>query len=198
MNSPARPLSRSLAPRQSGIALVTCLLILVMLTLLAISMYRGFGLQSKIAANTREKARAFEAAESALQYGEYWLSQGSGGTGINCTAGAMVSSDADMRTCSNPIVNPSDPDNWNAPLSYTPNAMRVATGGGVAIDGNGNNDINYAKAPVLYLSYMGLAPDGLQMLYSVTGAGYGGSAGTTAVVQSVFATTSKVVALDAP
>ena len=64
---------RTSARRQNGIALVTCLLILVMLTLLAISMYRGFGLQNKIAANTREKERAFEAAESTLQYGEYWL-----------------------------------------------------------------------------------------------------------------------------
>ena len=76
--------------------------------------------------------------------------------------------------------------------------MRVASGGGVATDGNGNVDINYAKTPSLYLSYMGLAPDGLQMLYSVTAAGFGGSGTTTAVVQSVFATASKVKALDAP
>lgn len=198
MSRPPFSCLRAVAARQSGIALVTCLLILVMLTLLAISMYRGFGLQNKIAANTGEKERAFEAAESTLQYGEYWLSQGTAGTGVGCTAAATVTTDADVRVCANALANATDPDNWTAGLSYTPAAMRVAAGGGIATDGNGNADINYAKAPALYISYMGLAPDGLQMLYSVTGAGYGGSAGTSAVVQSVFATTSKVKALDAP
>lgn len=71
--------------RQRGIALITCLLLLVMLTLLAISMFRGYGLQQKLAGNTREKQRAFEAAESALQYGEYWLPVGTPGSGSPCT-----------------------------------------------------------------------------------------------------------------
>lgn len=182
--------------REKGIALMTCLLILVMLTLLAISMFRGFGLQQKIAGNTREKARAFEAAESALQYGEYWLTQSTAGTGTNCTNAVVISSDADMRACSNPLTNPGDPANWVAAMSYTPDAMTVGAGGGMTTDGNGNLDINYAKVPGLYVAYLGLAPDGQQMLYSVTGAGYGGSSGTTAVVQSVFATSSKVKSLD--
>ena len=202
MNNYFLPYSRRTAHCRSGygagIALVTCLLILVMLTLLAISMFRGFGLQTKIAANTREKKRAFEAAQSTLQYGEYWLALGTAGTGVNCTTTATIATDADVRVCSNVVVNAADPVNWIGALSYTPSAMRVASGGGVATDGNGNADINYAKTPSLYLSYMGLAPDGLQMLYSVTAAGFGGSGSTTAVVQSVFATTSKVKALDTP
>ena len=48
--------------RQRGIALITCLLLLVMLTLLAISMFRGYGLQQKLAGNTREEAVARRAA----------------------------------------------------------------------------------------------------------------------------------------
>ncbi len=184
--------------RQRGIALITCLLLLVMLTLLAISMFRGYGLQQKLAGNTREKQRAFEAAESALQYGEYWLPVGTPGSGSPCTATVAVATDADVRACSNELANPGDPDNWVGAMTYTPDAMKVAAGGGVATDGNGNADINYAKIPGLYIAYLGLSPDGTQMLYRVTGSGYGGSSGTTAVVQSVFAVSSSVKSLDDP
>lgn len=180
-------------PGQSGIALVTCMLILVMLTLLAIAMFRGYGLQQKIAGNTREKERAFQAAESALQYGEYWLLQGTAGTGSTCTGAIAIRSDADMRVCTNPLQNPADPDNWAAASYYNPPAMKVNAGGGIATDGNGNLDINYAKTPALYISYLGMAPDGERRLYLVTGAGYGGSSGTTSVVQSVFATSPDAI-----
>ena len=61
-----------------GYTLVVGLLLLVVLTLFAIGMFRSFGLQEKIAANTRDKQRALEAAQSALQYGEWWLGQGNG------------------------------------------------------------------------------------------------------------------------
>jgi type IV pilus assembly protein PilX len=183
---------------QHGIALITCLLLLVMLTLLAISMFRGYGLQQKLAGNTREKQRAFEAAESALQYGEYWLPVGVPGTGAPCTTSVAISTDADVRACSNELANPGDPDNWVGAMTYTPDAMKVASGGGVATDGNGNADINYAKIPGLYIAYLGLSPDSTQMLYRVTGAGYGGSSGTTAVVQSVYAVSSSVKSLDDP
>ena len=76
--------------------------------------------------------------------------------------------------------------------------MVVATGGGITTDGNGNKDINYASTPGLYVSYLGLSSSGQQMLYSVTAVGYGGSANTTSVVQSVFATSAKAVSLDTP
>jgi type IV pilus assembly protein PilX len=179
--------------RQSGIALLTALLILIMLTLLAVAMFRGFGLQQKIAGNVREKERAFQAAENALQYGEWWLSPGNPNpppqdTGIDCTtssANITVTTPADMRVCSTPLTNASDPTSWTGALVYTPPKMTVAAGGGVATDGNNNADINYTKSPLVYIAYLGLSPTNKEKLYSVTAAGFGGSSTSTAVVRSV-------------
>lgn len=185
-------------PHQSGVSLITSLLMLVMLTLLALSMFRGFGMEQKIAGNTREKERSYQAAESSLQYGEWWLTQVAPGTGVACVAPVTIASTADMRTCSNALTTPGDPSSWAGVSNYLPPSMMVATGGGVATDGNGNKDINYASTPGLYVSYLGLSPSGQQMLYSVTAAGYGGSANTTSVIQSVFATSAKAVSLDTP
>jgi len=60
---------------ERGIALVTSLLLLLIITILALSMFRSFGSLEKIAGNLREKDRALHAAESAQQYAEWWLTQ---------------------------------------------------------------------------------------------------------------------------
>lgn len=183
----------SQAPRhQTGIALLTALLILIMLTLLAVAMFRGFGLEQKIAGNVREKERAFQAAENALQYAEWWLSPGNlnlpqQNSGVVCTglSNIVVSAPADMRVCSDALDTTVDPRNWNGVLVYTPPNMAVLAGGGVATDGNNNADINYSRPPEMHIAYLGLSPSGKEKLYSVTAAGFGGSTTATAVVQSV-------------
>lgn len=182
-------------PRQKGIALVSALLILIMLTLLAIAMFRGFGLQQKIGGNVREKERAFQAAENALQYAEWWLSPENPNppaqdNGTNCgtsTANIPVVTPADMRVCSMPLSTTSDPRLWTGALIYTPPNMTVSAGGGVSADGNGNADIKYSRSPLVYIAYLGLSPSAKEKLYSVTAAGFGGSTTSTAVVQSVVA-----------
>ena len=63
------------AANQRGVALVTSLLLLVIITILALSMFRSFGTQERIAGNLREKERALHAADSAQQYAEWWLLQ---------------------------------------------------------------------------------------------------------------------------
>ena len=77
-------------PRQRGMVLVTSLLLLIVVTILAISMFRSFGLDEKIAGNVREKQRALSAAETAEQYAEYWLASGNGAAVVTCTG--MVTS----------------------------------------------------------------------------------------------------------
>ena len=71
--------------RQRGVVLVTSLLLLIVVTILAISMFRSFGLDEKIAGNVREKQRALNAAETAEQYAEYWLASGDGAAAVTCT-----------------------------------------------------------------------------------------------------------------
>jgi type IV pilus assembly protein PilX len=176
------------AQSQTGIALVTAMLILVMLTLLSVAMFRGFGLQAKIAGNVREKERAFHAAENALQYAEEWLIAGKRGMGGACTSGSSIASVADFRVCTAALTTESDPSTWIGASSYTPSAMIIQSGGGTAVDGNKNADINYSASPQLYIHYLGSPTTPANkciIFYSVTAAGYGGVSQTTAVVQSI-------------
>lgn len=70
--------------REREFALIIGLLLLLVLTLFAVGMFSRSGLQERIAAATR-KQRAVEAAQSALQYGEWWLQLNNGGAAVNCT-----------------------------------------------------------------------------------------------------------------
>jgi type IV pilus assembly protein PilX len=183
---PRAPARRPATSR--GFILIVGLFFLVILTMLSIAMFRSFGLQERIAGNTRDKQRAFEAAQSALQYGEWWLGQGNGSTGAVCagvTNGNVMTS---MRVCSNALATPTTLP-WTIRTDYQPPQMAVAAGGGVVSVGG---DINYQAMPGLYMSYLGLAPSGLAQLYQVTAFGYGGNANTTSVVQSTYQIKSAV------
>src|SRR5882762_6154874 len=59
---------------QRGMVLISSLLLLVVVTIIALSMFRSFGVQEKISGSMREKQRALQAAVSAQQYAENWLS----------------------------------------------------------------------------------------------------------------------------
>jgi type IV pilus assembly protein PilX len=196
---PAIERVRSVAPRrQRGFALITSLLILVVVTLLAVGMYRNFGLQEKIAGNTLEKQRSFQAAQSALQYGEWWLGQGNGGTGTACTGVLDGNTVASLKVCIDPLANPATLP-WTARLDYTPPGMTVQADGGLNTGSTGLvGDVNYASRPSLYISYLGLGPDGKSMIYQVTGAGYGGSSTSASVVQSTYAMSFPTTDLGGP
>ncbi len=178
--------------RQGGFVLVTGLLFLVVLTLLGLAMFRSSGLMDRITANTRDKQRAFEAAQSALQYGEWWLSQGNGGLGSACAGQGKVSGDVltNIHTCSDGLAAgyqnavPLMPDAF----TYTPPGMTTGSSGGV----NASSDINYAALPGFYIEPLGIAPDGVSQVYQVTAYGSGGSADTTAVVRSTYKVTPSV------
>ena len=176
--------------RQRGIALISAMLILVILTLLAITMFRGFGLQQKIAGNVREKQRAFEVAQNALQFGELWtIQQSMPSSGITCSALVTITSSDQMRACNTELSSATDPSGWVGSSSYTPTGMTVKApadaAGGVVKDAANNVDIKYAAAPQLYVAYLGLSANRNDVLYSITGAGFGGTNGTVSVVQSV-------------
>jgi prepilin-type N-terminal cleavage/methylation domain len=82
-------------PREQGFVLIASLLMLVVLTLLAVSMSRSFGLQERMAGNLREKARAFDAAQSSLSYAEWWLTRGSNASQVTaCSARARTHASA--------------------------------------------------------------------------------------------------------
>jgi type IV pilus assembly protein PilX len=164
-------------------ALVTSLLLLIIITVLALSMFRSFGTQERIAGNVREKERALHAAESAQQFGEWWLLQANNaapGSTLACAA----SLDANLgggQICSNLPGNLMKMP-WAISTLYTPLNMGVV--GGPAATGG---DYNYAIRPGFYITDLGKAADNAaNETYQIDAYGYGSSAGTVAVVESVY------------
>ena len=177
--------------RERGIVLISALIVLVLMTILSISMFKSFGLQERIAGNTREKQRAFQAAQSTLKYGEQWLAQGNGGTGTPCSA--ILNANATPPTtqvCSNALSSsqtfsiPWQSGGADIGVQYTPPGMTVTTSGGVN---------TYAGTPRAYITALGQDSTGLAQLYQVTAMAYGGNANAVAVVQSVYAIKNGVI-----
>jgi type IV pilus assembly protein PilX len=163
--------------RQRGMVLVTSLLLLVVVTLLAVSMFRSFGLDEKIAGNVREKQRALSAAETAEQFAEFWLSNGNGSTGITC--GAPLVSSSVGQVCSNPLASPTTTP-WTVGVNYL-YAPSPATTMNISPSGVGN----YAHTPSFYIAYLGTTSTGT--LYQIDAVGYGGSPDSAAVVEATYA-----------
>jgi type IV pilus assembly protein PilX len=170
---------------QRGAALVIALMILLMLTPLGVAMFRSFGLQERIAGNTREKQHAFQAAQSALQFGEWWLTQNNATTGVACS-GAL----ATTQVCSNAATMATlTTAPWMIGSTYVPinvngsSPMTISTTGGVG---------TYYANPKLYINYMGLGPSGTARVYQVTAIGNGGDANSVAVVQSTFSVSTGI------
>jgi type IV pilus assembly protein PilX len=176
---------------QRGMVLVTTLLLLLVVTILAISMFRSFGIQERIAGNLREKQRALHAAESAQQYAEWWLSQGNGTTGIICSS--LVAANVGQ-VCSNTLPTvvanvatiPWQIAGVDVGVTYTPPNMNLNVAGGAG---------NYYATPRFYISYLGLVPTGDAAVYQVDAFGYGGNANTVAVVESTYKLSSAVKSL---
>ena len=181
--------------RQRGLVLVSSLLLLLVVTIMAIAIFRSYGVEEKIAGNQREKARALHAAESAQQYAEWWLSSGTGvTTPISCTA--LVTSTTGQ-VCSN--ILPTVAVNGNAAnipwqvagapvgVTYKPPTMTLNTAGGVN---------TYYATPYFYVSYLGTTADSttsnFKLLYQVDAVGFGGSANAVAVVESTYYVTTGV------
>lgn len=148
--------SRPLRSHQSGVVLVTSLLLLVVVTIMALSIFRSFGMQEKIAGNTREKQRALQAATSTQEYAEWWLANKSYaptavGEGIASSGDVTCSSsttviDANTNTglaagqiCSNTLLNAagvtsiaawptlsSSTTNAGVGVAYTPPCVSIA------------------------------------------------------------------------
>jgi type IV pilus assembly protein PilX len=185
---------------ERGMALLSSLLLLMVITLMALAMFKGTGTQEKIAGNLREKDRALHSAESAQQYGEWWLLQGSNAAvgPVSCNPGDVevaVNSNATIgQICTSAqtvqlmfgATNYLDPNNWTARIEYQPQGM-VFSGHGT------NNDIAYARTPAFFISDLGLAADGAGEAYQIDAYGYGGSLSSVAIVESVYEVQQGVV-----
>ena len=167
--------------RQHGMVLVTSLLLLVVVTILALSMFRSFGIDEKIAGNVREKTRALGAAETAEQLAENWLAQGNAGIAVNCNGPLTYPT---VQICSNmmtPALAAAVP--WAGRVNYqplTPNPMTLNPG-------NAGVQNTYYQLPAFYISYLGGQPGGGNgSIYQIDAVGYGGDPNTVAVVETTY------------
>jgi type IV pilus assembly protein PilX len=164
---------------QRGLVLVTSLLLLVVVTILAIGMFRSFGLDERIAGNVREKQRALNAAETAEQYAEYWLSSGNATPAVNCGTTGWVSSNVGQVCNSTLQAQAIDPAviPWTQGVNYVPSNQPLPTGVGA-----------YYKVPAFQIGFLNTATVNgtTTTIYQIDAVGYGGSANTAAVVESTY------------
>jgi type IV pilus assembly protein PilX len=188
--------NQAIKPRQQGIALVASLIILLLMTIVGLSIMHGNNFFEKNAANTRDKQRALQAAQDALLYAEWWLSNNA--SNVSDTTCSTTATPTTLQVCTY------DPGPSTANLassvqywSYTPTYMTTqgstnSAAGGLVTPSSATSDVLYAQSPGIYVNCMSCdTPLSTgQTLYRITAIGYGGvggNNGTVAIVQSVYA-----------
>jgi type IV pilus assembly protein PilX len=162
-----------IAPKHTlGFVMISSLIMLILLTIVGLSISRSFVLQETISGNHSDKIRAFELAQSTLNYAEWWLLQsGNASTGSACNA--VVTSPT---ICNQQIANPTTLP-WSTGVTYKPTNITISNTGG--------SSTSYYDYPMFYIAYIGNSFDTGKSMYAVTAYAYGGSANTVAVVQSI-------------
>jgi type IV pilus assembly protein PilX len=179
---------------QRGVVLVASLLLLIVVTIIALSLFRSFGVQEKIAGNMREKQRALQAAESAQVFAEVWLSNNATAASVNC-AGMLNGNVGEGQICANTLTSlnidvtspPYKPAGVPTGVAFLPTNMSIST----TTTFSAANVLNptYFDKPSFYISDMGTSADATipGEIYQVDAYGYGGSSNTVAVVESTYA-----------
>ncbi len=182
---------------KKGFVMLASLMMLILLSILGLSMSKSFGLQEFVAGNQREKVRAFEAAQSALNYAEWWLNQGNGSAGSVCSTtapfAASVCTNAFGSTTTTPPTAASSKPTYTQAITCGNATSYPWTTGVVFNDALGNNLTLGSSGvgticvyPMFYIQYLGLSANNGYGMYQITSVGYGGNANAVAVLQSVF------------
>jgi type IV pilus assembly protein PilX len=184
---------------ERGMALVSSLLLLLIITIIAMSMFRSFGSQEKIAGNLREKDRALHAATSVQQYAEWWLTQPAGSVAasapVTCAVGAPLNANAGQgQICTSATsllnlgINTTQQLPWPVGyIQYSPVGMTTP------LQAGNNNDPAYAWTPGFYIVDLGLAADAAGEAYQIDAFSSGATTGTVAVVESTYEVQQGVV-----
>jgi type IV pilus assembly protein PilX len=148
-------------------------------------MFRSYGMQEKIAGNVREKQRAFNAAVSAQQYAEWYLTNNTLPITTTCAAG-LVST---VQICNNPPADFTALP-WGTGINFT--QFQQDSGNGVSNVVNTNAQKGtYAQQPTYYITDLGGAGGGSTgTVYQIDAVGYGGTTNAVAVVESTFLVSS--------
>jgi type IV pilus assembly protein PilX len=193
---------------QRGIVLVSSLLLLLVVTIVALSMFRSFGIQEKIAGNMREKQRALQAAVTAQQFAEVWLGGNAASTPPGPCTTLMNGKTGQGQICSNQLSNlslfpngvttvPWQFNGTNVGVTFTPPGMQIGSATSTA---NTLLTPTYVSAPTFYISDLGPSPEGSSPgeIYQIDAVGYGGNSNTVAVVESTYVVSTSSVNVGGP
>jgi type IV pilus assembly protein PilX len=173
-------------PGQRGFALIAALMMLLMLTMLSLSMFRGLGLEERITGNTREKQRAFFAAQGALQNAESWLNSGNAGVGGACPMSSPTTTPQICNAATTPSQQTVATTDWNCTFGTVYAVSQLVPANNCSGALSANSPTVYMN-PQFTISYLGPDPAApTAYLYQVTSLGYGGNQNAVAVVQSVY------------
>ena len=191
------PPIRSARQKQRGVVLITAMLLLIVVTIMALSMFRSYGVEERLAGNTRDKQRAINAAVSAQQFAEFSLASGAAPSSAACGPGILPNG---IEVCTPPVLPTPAIDftvlPWAAGVTFTQFTNTPVNGVSnvLAVNGAGTYDTaaasaSYVQAPIYYITdigptALGVVPIG--EIYQVDAVGYGGSSNTVAVVESTF------------
>jgi type IV pilus assembly protein PilX len=178
---------------QRGIVLISSLLLLIVVTIIALSMFRSFGIQEKIAGNMRERQRALQAAVTAEAYAETWLTTNATEASVNCNT-LLNANVGQGQICANKLPAavadvtslPWQIGGQPVGVTFLPSGMSVSTTTSVSAASVANP--TYYAPPTFYISDMGPSADATipGEVYQVDAAGYGGASNTAAVVESTY------------
>jgi type IV pilus assembly protein PilX len=164
---------------QRGVVLVTSLLLLLVVTIMAISMFKSFGIQERIAGNLREKQRALHAAETAQQQAELWLSANWATAPTVCNS--LLDGNLNQgQICSNLLTNiTTTPWGPTVGVTYKPPSMNVTAASAATPN-------TYTAIPRFYISDLGVSAGGQGEVYQIDAVGFGANANAVAVVESTY------------
>jgi type IV pilus assembly protein PilX len=172
------------ASHQRGMVLITSLLLLVVVTILAVGMFRSFGMDEKIAGNSREKQLSFNAAESAEAYAEWWIGTGAAGNGIVTTtcAAAPLAVPANATVVCN-----------NAQASSAITTVPWTLGNNYTLPANGVlGTYTLFQQPQFYIYKFASGVGVGKSYYQIDALGYGGSPSATSIIEVVVICQQKV------
>ncbi|HXQ31292.1 MAG TPA: PilX N-terminal domain-containing pilus assembly protein [Steroidobacteraceae bacterium] len=181
-------------PAERGVVLITSLLLLLIVTIMAVSMFRSFGIEEKIVSNLREKHRALQAAETAQQYAEWWITQAANISNVQvCNAVSVATGNVSVgQICANPLPTVVTGSVATIPWTiggvpvgtdYAPPTMTVNTTSATG---------TYYAPPRFYISLLGASATGLGNVYQIDAYGYGGTPNAAAVVESTYLVSTSV------
>jgi type IV pilus assembly protein PilX len=176
---------------QRGMTLIAAMLLLLVITILGVGMFHSFGIQERIAGNTREKHRALHVAETTEVHVETALKgfQGANATtGVACAATVVTEVPPAIQVCSNTLASAAT-NMATLPLNIGGTAAGVTySAPGVTVGTSGSNV--YYALPSYYVSFIAGSYNqntgSSTNTYTIDALAYGGTANSVAEVESTY------------